>query len=148
MLTTPSTLKGDPRVMYGLLATTSLRLINEHSEPSTSEVFEASLLRLLEIYEYNAFRSTSRRRAILIRASVRRTRVPHPTQDLSDQVRQAIRAAHMALHPKMNRAAFCALLSDDVRACFGNAKVKPAELSRRRARLRRFLTLVKNGLPQ
>jgi hypothetical protein len=144
MLTTPSALKGDPRVMCGLIASTSLRLIEKRLEPSSSHVFEATLLRLLEIYEYDAF-DHGKRRAILARSSSRRTTLRRVPKGGSD-VRDAIRGAHMAMFPKLSRTEFCRKIALDVRACFGEETPPVPVLARHKAELRKFLTLVRDGL--
>ena len=145
MLTTPSPLRSDPRVMAGLIAKTSLRLIDKQVEDSSRRVFEATLLRLLDIYEHDAFRHRTRR-SILARA-----RSPDPElrkePDHTGDVRSAIAAAHKAMLPQLDRAEFCGEIAKDVRACFRGSVPTSENLTKHKARLRRFLTLVQDQLP-
>lgn len=144
MLTTPSPTKSDPRVMCGLIANTSLKLIDKRPEDSSSRVFESTLLRLLDIYQYDAFQHRTRR-AILARAGADRTDFRNEP-DHESAVRDAIAAAHKAMFPKHDRAQFCELIAADVRACFNDGSSRGRQLAKHKAQLRRFLTLVRDHL--
>jgi hypothetical protein len=147
MLTTPSTFKTDPRVMCGLIASTSLKLMGQGSVASTqNQVIEATLLRLLDIYKFDAFHH-GKRRGIL-------TRTPFDTpalnqhSDSNEQLKRALQMVHRRMHPRLSKQDFCELVSDHVRACFGMMNLSNRERNQHKAQLRRFLILLRDGLPQ
>src|SRR5687767_6423784 len=111
MLTTPSPFKSDPRVMCGLIASTSLRLIEKKpTEASSRQVFEATLLRLLEIYEHDAFRHGPRR-SILTRTPMGEASIGKRA-DVSNDVRAAIQGAHKKMYPGVPRKQFCEMIAE------------------------------------
>src|SRR5687767_13208928 len=105
MLTFPSSQRSDPRVMAALIADTSLRFIEQGQVPASPRVFEATLLRLLDTYRYDAFQQV-KHRSILGRVPARRGE-SEPAEDLIGEVREAIQAAHRAMFPNMDRDKFC-----------------------------------------
>lgn len=54
MLASPSTLRSDPVVMCGLLARAALRAIEAPAEKDSRDVFISTLIRLLEMYRFEA----------------------------------------------------------------------------------------------
>src|SRR3954464_15972558 len=97
MLSIPSATRSNPRILTGLIATTSLRLIDERDKLS-NEVFQATLLRLLDRYRYGASRYT-KPRAILARAGRGQVEFRRD-QDLAAQVREALLAAQTGCPPR------------------------------------------------
>lgn len=146
MLTSPSAVRSNPCVMAGLIARTSLKLIDERerrTERSTSQVFEATLLRLLEIYQYDAFRN-GKHKSILARSSSLRSEL-RTGRDLAKEVGEAMAAAHKSIFPGMGRSEFCRLMASDVKACFSGSP-DVTDLAERKVRLRRFLRLFEANL--